>query len=134
MTIDSVFTCNEIELKHFLQEFEKDKRRKYIIAVDFDGTLVEDEFPSIGKVKQKVLDRVKLLQSLGCCFILWTSRNGQILLNAVFWCINNGIVPDKINDHSDHFKQLYNADITKNPKIFADEYLDDRSINVNQIK
>lgn len=130
----SVFTYDEDKLKKFLYDFEEKNKRKYIIAVDFDGTLVEDDFPSIGTVNQSVLDRVRLLQSLGCYFILWSCRSGQILLDAVFWCINNGIVPDKINDHSDYCKEIYHSDITKNPKIFADEYLDDRVVNVSLLK
>ena len=46
----------------------------YIIAVDFDGTLVADEFPYIGKAIESVWEKVKTAQSKGAkIIVIWRS-------------------------------------------------------------
>ena len=35
---------------------------KLILAVDFDGTIVDDAFPKIGKVKPNAIESIKYLQ------------------------------------------------------------------------
>ena len=59
---------------------------KKIIAVDFDGTIVEDEYPDIGNPIFETIDRLKIERAGGAQIILWTCRIGKSLLSAVKWC------------------------------------------------
>ena len=47
-----------------------------IIAVDFDGTLVENKWPEIGAPIEKNIAKVKAEQEAGAKIILWTNRVG----------------------------------------------------------
>ena len=44
-----------------------------IIAVDFDGTLVENKWPEIGAPIEKNIAKVKAEQEAGAKIILWTN-------------------------------------------------------------
>ena len=61
------------------------------IAVDFDGTIVEDQYPKIGKPKLFAFETLRELQEKGHRLILWTYRNGKTLDDAVAFCKQNGI-------------------------------------------
>nr|DAH73209.1 MAG TPA: acid phosphatase [Caudoviricetes sp.] len=103
-----------------------------ILAVDFDGTIVTDEFPNIGKPNVGIIEQLKQLKSSGVKLILWTCRtnnnSGECYLdNAVNWCEKQGLIFDAVNDNIQEIKDFYG----QNPrKIFADLYLDDRSVDI----
>jgi len=96
----------------------------FIIAVDFDGTIVEDAYPKIGKPKLFAFETLKKLQEEGHRLILWTYRCGDKLDEAVTFCENNGIVFYAIN--SSFLGEEYSNDISR--KIHADLFIDDRNI------
>ena len=50
-----------------------------IIAVDFDGTIVEHEYPAIGKPIPFAIETLLHLQKDGHRLILWTVRRGDLL-------------------------------------------------------
>jgi len=50
-----------------------------IIAVDFDGTIVEDAYPKVGKPILFAFETLKKLQEDGHRLILWTYRSGNKL-------------------------------------------------------
>jgi len=54
-----------------------------VIAVDFDGTIVESAYPKIGKPIIFAFDTLKALQKDGHRLILWTYRTGRLLDEAV---------------------------------------------------
>ena len=54
-----------------------------IIAVDFDGTIVEHRYPEIGREKPFAFDTLKMLQKEGHRLILWTVREDKLLEEAV---------------------------------------------------
>jgi predicted mannosyl-3-phosphoglycerate phosphatase (HAD superfamily) len=60
------------------------------IAVDFDGTIVDDAYPAIGKPKF-AFETLKRLQAEGYRLILWTYRHGKTLDEAVEFCKKNGV-------------------------------------------
>lgn len=95
-----------------------------ILAVDFDGTLVQDQYPMIGKIRKPVWDAVIKAQKEGWKIILWSCRNGSDLKNAVEFCSDNGLHFDAINENLDEVKIMYGGDTRK---VFADMYIDDRS-------
>ena len=97
-----------------------------IIAVDFDGTLVEDEWPKIGKAKQRIVDYILFEKEEGSKIILWTNRRGKELIEAVNWCHDHGIDLDAVNEDIPEVISHFGK---SSRKIFAHEYLDDRAIH-----
>lgn len=102
-----------------------------IIAVDFDGTIVSDEFPKIGKPNYGLIRTLRAMQRKGVKLILWTSRNnscemGALLTNAIEACEHFGLKFDAINENISEVKKLTGGDTRK---VYADVYLDDHSIN-----
>ena len=94
------------------------------IAVDFDGTIAEDEYPGIGKPIIFAFDTLKKLQEQGHRLILWTYRHGKALDEAVEFCKKNGIVFYAVNKSfpEEEFDPKYSR------KINADLFIDDRNI------
>ena len=62
-----------------------------IIAVDFDGTIVEHRYPEIGREKPFAFDTLKMLQKEGHRLILWTVREDKLLEEAVEFCRQHGV-------------------------------------------
>ena len=62
-----------------------------IIAVDFDGTIVEHRYPSIGKEYPFAIETLRKLTEEGHRLILWTVREGQYLDDAVEFCRSRGL-------------------------------------------
>ncbi len=94
------------------------------IAVDFDGTIVEDAYPNIGRPIIFAFETLKKLQEKGHILILWTYRYGERLDEAVTFCENNGIIFYAVNKS---FPEEQN-DGKRSPKIHADLFIDDRNI------
>lgn len=103
--------------------------RPMIIAFDFDGTLCEDEFPSIGPPKWENMNMVIEAKLLGCKTILWTCRINQALEEAISWCHMHGLCFDAINDN---IKENITQYGTNPRKVFADLYVDDKFYNFNE--
>jgi hydroxymethylpyrimidine pyrophosphatase-like HAD family hydrolase len=94
------------------------------IAVDFDGTIVEHEYPAIGKEKLFAFQTLKELEKLGARLILWTFRSGKELDEAVEYCRKNGIEFYAVNKN--YPEEVFDETISR--KIDADIYIDDRNI------
>lgn len=96
-----------------------------IVAVDFDGILCEDAFPEIGKPNYCVISAVRQLMDAGHDVILWTSRVDDKLEEAIKWCGDYGLHFCAVNDNAPNNLATYGT----NPrKIYADVYIDDRSM------
>lgn len=95
-----------------------------IVAVDFDGTIVEDEYPKIGKPQIFAFETLKKLQEKGYRLILWTYRSGKPLKEAVAFCKENGIEFYAVNKSFP--EEEYNEKYSR--KINADLFIDDRNI------
>jgi len=95
-----------------------------IIAVDFDGTIVADAYPKIGKPMLFACDTLKKLQSEGHRLILWTYRSEEKLEEAILFCKKNGIEFYAVNKN---FPEE-NYDEKDSRKIHADLFIDDRNI------
>jgi len=94
------------------------------IAVDLDGTLVENEYPDIGKPKLFAFETLKALQEKGFRLILWTVRSGKELDDAVAFCRSNGIEFYAVNRN--YPEEEWDGSITR--KIEADIFIDDRNL------
>ncbi len=97
---------------------------KKTIAVDFDGTIVENAFPAIGKPMLFAFDTLKKLQAEGHILILWTYRAGSKLKEAVDYCKENGIEFYAVNQS--YPEEVFSDGISR--KINADLFIDDRNI------
>ncbi len=94
------------------------------IAVDFDGTIVENRYPKIGKPILFALETLLHLQKDGHLLILWTYRSGRELQEAVEFCKQKGIVFYAVN--KSYPEELYDESLSR--KIQADIFIDDRNI------
>ena len=94
------------------------------IAVDFDGTIVEHQYPEIGKEKLFAFRTLKELEKLGANLILWTFRTGKELDEAVEFCKKNGIEFYAVNKNYPEEK----FDETVSRKINADIFIDDKNV------
>jgi hydroxymethylpyrimidine pyrophosphatase-like HAD family hydrolase len=95
-----------------------------IIAVDFDGTIVEDRYPSIGKPMMFAFETMKMLQKDGHRLILWTYREHNELQDAVEFCKKEGIEFYAVNKNFP--EEIYDPSIPR--KLKADIFIDDRNI------
>ena len=95
-----------------------------IIAVDFDGTLVEHRYPAIGKEILFAFETLRELQKQKHQLILWTIRSGKELDEAVEYCKARGIEFYAVNKSFP--EEIFEE--TDSRKINADIYIDDRNI------
>lgn len=93
------------------------------IAVSFDGTIVESRYPEIGKERPGAIDALRCLSSEGNKIILWTSRGGCYLEEAIEWCRERGLQFYSVNtNHPDGMAS--HRTVAKSPKIIADVFID----------
>lgn len=97
-----------------------------IVAFDFDGVLCENRFPEIGREYVDAVILARRLAAEGHEVILWTSRTGQPLAEALEWCGRRGIEFCAVNDNAPSNRRRYSAEYPDPPrKVYADLYLED---------
>lgn len=97
----------------------------YIIAVDFDGTIVGDDYPEILSVNEPVIELLHAAKKAGAKLILWTCRNGVLLSHAVMFCEKQGVHFDAINQNIPEVISMFGGDTRK---VYANEYWDDKAV------
>lgn len=103
-----------------------DKYILMVIAIDFDGTIVEHRYPSIGRELPFAIETLKKLTEEGHRLILWTVREGRLLDEAVAFCRERGLefyavnrdYPEEEKNRNNHFSR----------KLKADLWIDDRNL------
>lgn len=112
-----------------------------VIAIDFDGTLVENKYPDIGEPLQgftfnkTLIEEMALLRKQGHKVILWTCRNAKALEDAVNFCKERNLEFDAVNDDLEENKVGWEDSLKwwkesgKARKIYADIYIDDRALS-----
>ena len=94
-------------------------------AVDFDGTLCENNWPGIGEPNSYLIRNLRYArEKLGHKLILWTCREGILLVEAIVWCAQQGLFFDAVNDNLPDHKERFGGNCRK---IFADAYIDDKA-------
>lgn len=93
-----------------------------IVAVDFDGTIVEHDYPEIGKAAPGAIETLKRLQDAGHRLILFTMRSANTLANAVAYLAENGIQLFAVNENPEQ------KSWSQSPKVYANAYIDDAAI------
>lgn len=99
-----------------------------VIALDFDGTVCENNYPEIGEVGPRHLaihQYIRQEKQNGCIIILWTCRAGKELDAAVSFCRKNNIPVDYVNENAPDRVNFYGSD---SRKVSADIYIDDRAL------
>ncbi|MCS2477931.1 BT0820 family HAD-type phosphatase [Bacteroides faecis] len=97
-----------------------------VIAVDFDGTIVEHKYPYLGKEIPFAILTLKRLQKEQHQLILWTAREGKLLEEAVNFCSDRGLEFYAVNaNHPDEETKTYSAPCRK---LKADLFIDDRNV------
>lgn len=97
-----------------------------IIAIDFDGTLFRDTYPSVGEVMPGAVSAMQTLRRRGHYLIIWTCRYGEYLTDAVNALLEHGIPFDRINDHNPENIRQYGGRAGK--KVYAHLYIDDKNL------
>ena len=97
-----------------------------IIAVDFDGTIVEHQYPEIGKELPFATETLRMLIADQHKLILWSVREGKVLEDAIEWCRERGVVFYAVNKDFPEEKVEDNNHFSR--KIKADLWIDDRNI------
>lgn len=92
-----------------------------VIAVDFDGTVVNHEFPAIGSLKEGAKEALIALKKAGHKIIIWTCRAGQHERDVRAFLLENDIPFDSINN------PVMGADLGTR-KVYADLYIDDKAV------
>ncbi|MCJ7449381.1 MAG: hypothetical protein MUO72_17025 [Bacteroidales bacterium] len=94
------------------------------IAIDFDGTIVEHQYPEIGKEKLFAFQTLRELEKRGVRLILWTFRAGKELEEAVEYCRKNGIEFYAVNKN--YPEEIFDDTVSR--KIDVDIYIDDKNL------
>lgn len=97
-----------------------------LIAVDFDGTIVEHKYPAIGRELPFAIETLKKLRDDRHKLILWTVREGRLLEEALAFCHERGLdfyavnrdYPEEEKGQNNHFSR----------KLKVDLFIDDRNL------
>ncbi len=95
--------------------------RHFFVAIDFDGTVVTEQYPDVGKD----IGAVPWLQAAnqaGADLILLTMRDGPQLDAAVAWFETRSIRLFDVNANTEQAKW------TKSRKVYANIYVDDLAL------
>lgn len=95
---------------------------RVIIAIDFDGTCVEHDYPAIGLEVEGCVEVLRELNKRGHRLILHTMRSGEKLDKAVKWFKDRKITLWAVNENPEQKAW------TESPKVFANIYIDDSSL------
>ncbi|MBR5176832.1 MAG: hypothetical protein IKW89_13030 [Bacteroidales bacterium] len=98
-----------------------------VIAVDFDGTIVEHAYPQIGKERPFAFETLRAISRDGHKLILWTARSGKLLDEAIEYCRKNGVEFYAVNSNEPP-NALFAGSSKLSGKVMADVYIDDRNI------
>lgn len=99
-----------------------------IIAVDFDGTIVEHKYPMIGKEIPFATATLRQLMKDGHKLILWSVREGDLLQEAVDWCEERGVRFYAVNADLDEDGADKASSEHFSRKVKAHMFIDDRNL------
>ena len=94
-----------------------------IIAVDFDGTLVEHAYPQIGKPIPFAIETLKQLQKDGHTLLMWSVREGELLAEAKEYVESRGVTFYAYNQNHPEEDRA-----TAPRKLNAEIFIDDRNV------
>lgn len=104
---------------------------QYIVAVDFDGTMVEHQYPDIGQPVPEAIEWVHKWIEAGAKIVLWTIRSHQgtgRLDQAVEYMENAGIELYGVN------KNPTQKSFSSSAKAYAHKYVDDMAFGCPMVQ
>lgn len=101
--------------------------KSLIIGVDFDGTIVEHEYPEIGRPVPLALETLRECINLGARVILWTMRSGDELQAAVDFLASHRVSLFGVNRNPE-------TDWSTSPKAYCHVYVDDAAFGCPLMK
>lgn len=96
-----------------------------IIAIDFDGTIAQTNYPEIIAPMEGAPEVINKLYKDGNYIIINTCRQGKELLDAINWLLYAHINFDRVNANHPDNELRYGKGGTK---IYADIYIDDHNL------
>jgi len=96
-----------------------------IIAIDFDGTIVQDKYPDIGNPYPGAIQAINELYDDGYCIIIDSCRARDKEDEMIDWLNRNGVKYCHCNENCRILIRRYSTDCRK---ISADIYIDDKSL------
>ncbi len=87
-----------------------------VVAFDFDNTVYD--YHAQGMDCSEIIDLLQKLKSINCYLIIWTASDDWTFIKD--YCQKQDIPYDNINENPPFF-------ISKSPKIYYNELLDDRA-------
>lgn len=96
-----------------------------IIAVDFDGTIVENAYPEIGEPLPGAIETLQAWKQRGHTIIINSCRAGAYQAQMEAWLVRNHVAHDYINENAPERIAQYGSDCRK---ISADIYIDDHDV------
>jgi hydroxymethylpyrimidine pyrophosphatase-like HAD family hydrolase len=101
----------------------KEPNRKFVLAVDFDGTITKYNcFPYANEVMPHAAEVIRLLHDLGVVIVLWTCREGIFLLEALDYCRKQDVPIDYANENLPEID--VNGSYAQH-KVYGTMYVDD---------
>ena len=105
-------------------------QKRFIIAVDFDGTIVTHKYPDIGELVPYAKQVINMLVNNGNKVFLWTMRchkkDRDVLDEASQFLKDNNINIELLNKSP--------AQFSDSPKQYANIYIDDAAIGIPLIE
>lgn len=99
--------------------------RPKILAIDFDGTIVEAAFPGIGKIRPGVKRCINMLYEEGYKILINTCRTGSYEGDVEKFLHRSGIKYHYINCNLPTCIEYFGQDCRK---LSADLYIDDKCL------
>ena len=99
--------------------------RRFTQAIDFDGTIVEEGFPGIGKIKPEADKYINKLYDEGFNILINTCRSGSYEGDAENFLRRRGIKYHYINSNLPQSIEYFKQDCRK---LSADIYIDDKCL------
>ena len=98
------------------------------IAIDFDGTVVDHDYPDVGKDAPDAEVALNWLVSQGHQLILYTMRSGKELDDAIQWYKNKNIPLFGVQKDPEQGRW------TTSNKCYANVYIDDAALGAPLVK
>jgi hypothetical protein len=111
--------CMTCTISDFYKKDKEFVRKRMELCIDFDGTMVNHEYPKVGAPVPGAIEWCKKFVSEGCDLLLWTMRSGKTLVEAVDFFDEHEIPLYGVNRNPSQI--LW----TTSPKVYASYYIDD---------
>ena len=110
-----------------------ESQHRPVIAIDFDGTIVEHDFPKIGKLMDGAKEAINELYDKGCYILIWTCRNNHEpdhpeWTQAPISAVRQFLMDEGVKFHGINQQQPGLGFYLESRKIFANVYIDDRNL------